>query len=230
MDTICNYRQDLTFTPKLPYAFYSCTFSAEYYSDTQFNVHNIDFPIKLNKAVAKRKAEFLAGRICAKKALNKEGITNVQIISGEDRAPIWPQGVKGSITHTQGIAIAMCAHDIALKGIGIDVERFMDQEQEQKLQNQILHPTESDSFHSLALTTANPLTLLFSAKESIYKALYPSVGKFFGFNAVKLVDFTNKALTFVITEPLSTQLPVGQRITVWYQLSEHFVFTECEYK
>ncbi|TMP45287.1 phosphopantetheinyl transferase [Pseudoalteromonas citrea] len=230
MDTLCSYPQDLTFTPQLPYAFYSCTFTNEHYTDSQFTTHKIDFPAKLNNAVAKRKAEFLAGRICAKHALQHIDIDDVQILSGEDRAPIWPQGVKGSITHTQGIAIAMCSRDTELKGLGIDVERFMGDEQEQKLQTQILHPEENSTFSSLSLTIANPLTLIFSAKESIYKALYPSVGKFFGFDAVKLINFTNSELNFVIVEQLSTQLPVGKQITVRYQLSKNLVFTECEYK
>ena len=53
------------------------------------------------KAVPKRVAQFTAGRVCARRALAQLGNTEpVPILMGEDRAPQWPAGYVGSISHT----------------------------------------------------------------------------------------------------------------------------------
>ncbi|MBE0366556.1 4'-phosphopantetheinyl transferase family protein [Pseudoalteromonas aurantia] len=230
MDTTRNYQQDTHISPQLPHAFYCCTFSVEHYNDSQFSLHGVSFPEKLKNAVAKRRAEFLAGRICAKHTLEKAGVRNFPLLSGEDRAPIWPSHITGSITHTRHIAMAVTTSNSDVLGIGIDIERLMDAEQEQKLKSQILHPAESAIFSRLNEHTNHPLTLIFSAKESIFKALYPSVGKFFGFEAAKLVTFTANELEFSITETLSETVPQHTVVKVLYQTTSEFVFTECEFR
>ena len=230
MDTTSSYQQNTSFTPQLPYAFYCCTFLPEAYDDSQFEANEITFPTKLCKAVTKRRAEFLAGRICAKHALKQINITHFQLVSGEERAPVWPPKITGSITHTRNIAMAICCADPKVQGIGIDVERMMGSDQEEKLQSQIINQNEADVFAQLKAVNANPLTLVFSAKESIYKALYASVGKFFGFDAAQLISFNGFEMLFSITQDLSDKVYKGMTIKVLYQQSESLVFTECVFK
>ena len=56
------------------------------------------------RAIPKRQAEFAAGRRAARAALTTLGHPAQAIPVGDRRAPIWPQGTVGAITHDQGHA------------------------------------------------------------------------------------------------------------------------------
>jgi 4'-phosphopantetheinyl transferase EntD len=105
----------------------------------------------------------------------------------------------------------------------------MSAKQEDELQKQILHPLEIAQFTALSERVSCPLTVMFSAKESIYKALYASVKCFFGFDAAQLIDFNDSQLFFKITEALSPEVPINTQVTVLYQISDHYVLTECAF-
>lgn len=218
------------FKPLLNFPYHCCTFDVDQFEQTDFPKNNVVMPAKLANAVPKRRAEYLAGRICAHTALAQMGIEHVCVETAEDRAPIWPQNIIGSISHTQGIALAMTALEHQLQGLGIDIEKHMSRSQETKLKGQILHPLETGIHTTLEQYVPCPLTVIFSAKESIYKALYPSVKRFFGFEAAQLIDFDSQKLLFVITESLSPSVQKGMQVEVCYQLNEQLVLTECAFK
>ncbi|MBW2215557.1 MAG: hypothetical protein JRF48_14335 [Deltaproteobacteria bacterium] len=45
--------------------------------------------------------QFTAGRVCSRIALGRLGVAaTTPVLRGEDRAPIWPPGFVGTITHT----------------------------------------------------------------------------------------------------------------------------------
>ncbi|MBQ4813179.1 4'-phosphopantetheinyl transferase superfamily protein [Pseudoalteromonas luteoviolacea] len=215
------------FTPVLPFSFHSTAFDASQYQDTDFAFFNQPLPSKLQRAVAKRKAEYLAGRVCAANAMASLGITNFELRNGENRAPIWPEKIRGAITHSKGIAMAMVTDAEHVLGIGIDIEHYMADKQELELQGQILREDESEVFAQLGQRHDRPLTLVFSAKESIYKALYGQVQNFFGFDAARLVSCSDNTLCFALTSSLHETLPQGFEITVYYQCANNMVLTEC---
>jgi enterobactin synthetase component D len=85
-------------------------------------------PPSIQRSVAKRQAEFLAGRICARAALQQlEGLCIVPPI-GEDRAPVWPAHICGSITHSTGRAAAIVANKQHWRGLGMDLENLLSHE------------------------------------------------------------------------------------------------------
>ncbi|WP_046006142.1 4'-phosphopantetheinyl transferase family protein [Pseudoalteromonas rubra] len=215
------------FTPQLSFASYSSAFCIADYQDSDFARYAQPLPDKLGRAVAKRKAEYLAGRHCASQALQMLGLPHTVIASADNRAPIWPKGIQGTISHTQEVAMAMVSDDPKVRGLGIDLERKMSDKQERELQTQILAKAEQAAFEQLSKTQSCPLTLIFSAKESIYKALYPVVQRFFGFEAACLIEHSDNQLHFALTETLHETLPQGTRISVYYQLSDELVLTEC---
>jgi hypothetical protein len=61
----------------------------------------------IQAAVAKRRAEFAAGRVCARSALAELGAPLAPLGVRPDRSPDWPAGLTGSITHTQGFCGAV---------------------------------------------------------------------------------------------------------------------------
>lgn len=122
-------------------------------------------------AVTGRRREFAQGRMCARAALAKLGVDPVEIPVAADRAPCWPAGVVGSVTHKSAFRAAAVARSHDLMGLGIDAERA------QPLRAGVLAtvalPGELEMVSSL--TREQPEVpwdaLLFSAKEAAYKAL-----------------------------------------------------------
>jgi enterobactin synthetase component D len=147
--------------------------------------------IPAQKGVSKRQAEFLAGRLCALEALR--GLTGKPFVPpvGEDRAPQWPQGIVGSITHSAGGAGVGAGHREHWAGLGLDIERVMTPERADRLANEILTPSELESYALLSLSErAELVTRAFSLKESLFKALYPLVRQRFYFQDAAVAEVT----------------------------------------
>ena len=143
------------------------------------------------RGVGKRQAEFLAGRLCAREALR--GLTGVGSVPavGEDRAPLWPAGLVGSITHGAGWAGAITARAEHWRGLGLDIERLLSSERADRLAAEILTPGELDGYAALpAAARARLVTCTFSLKESLFKALYPLVRQRFYFHDAQLLHAT----------------------------------------
>lgn len=141
------------------------------------------------RGVAKRQAEHLAGRLCAREALYRvTGVASVPAV-GEDRAPQWPAQVSGSITHGQGWAAAIVAPSLQWRGLGLDVEQILPSDRAERLVGEILTPGELTRIAELSPEQrAWWISLTFSLKESLFKALYPLVLTRFYFQDAELLD------------------------------------------
>jgi 4'-phosphopantetheinyl transferase EntD len=137
-------------------------------------------------AVEARRREFITARRCAREALAKLGYSPVPIRAGRKREPLWPAGLVGSITHTTGFRAAAVASRSVFASIGIDAEQ--NDRLPDGVEESITVPGEPDML--AALSRAFPAThwsrLLFSAKESVYKAWYPLTGRQLGFEDARL--------------------------------------------
>jgi 4'-phosphopantetheinyl transferase EntD len=134
------------------------------------------------QAVAKRRAEFAAVRRCARAALAELGYPPVPILPGEQREPTWPEGVVGSMTHCAGYCAAAVAKAGEVAVLGIDAEVHA------PLPEGVLDLISLASERErMAALTAQGLTeihwdrVLFSAKESVYKAWFPLTRRWLGF-------------------------------------------------
>jgi len=140
-------------------------------------------------AVAKRRAEFAAGRACARRALTRLGVADFVLKNGPDRAPRWPAGVVGSITHAGAVPGGFCAAVVARSTdfltLGLDAELADAVRSE-------LWPrvTTAEERHWLgeqpAETRSTLAATLFSAKECFYKARFPLCGEFLEFADVEV--------------------------------------------
>ncbi|KPC33014.1 Siderophore biosynthesis protein [Pseudomonas syringae pv. cilantro] len=151
----------------------------------------IETPASIQRSVAKRQTEFLAGRLCAREAMRQlDGRLHIPAL-GEDRAPVWPGDVCGSITHSTGWAAAVVAPRQQWRGLGLDTENLLSHERAERLAGEILTAAE------LADMAAGPddqvalrVTLTFSIKEALFKALYPMVQKRFYFEDAQLLEWS----------------------------------------
>ncbi|WP_441251376.1 4'-phosphopantetheinyl transferase family protein [Kitasatospora sp. McL0602] len=126
------------------------------------------------QAVASRRHEFTTGRLCARLALTRLGLPPTPIPTGPSGEPCWPDGTLGSITHCPGFRAAAVTSTGRATALGIDAEP--DHPLPADLLDSVASPTEQALLRALERSAHQPVNwgqLLFSAKESVYKAWYP---------------------------------------------------------
>lgn len=214
----------------LPAAF-ALHFDAQDSRDDDFARHGIVCPPSIALSVPKRRAEFLAGRRCAFRALRDLGCSIGDLPIGPDRAPVWPSGFLGSITHAGTIAAAVAAPAGNIRGIGIDIECVATGAALDALETTVIVAAERGLVDTLSrsLGRAEALTLVFSAKESFFKATAKAVGRIFDFQAVHIAGLPQQGLLeFEVAEDLATDLPAGHRMQASVtRLDEHTLMTAC---
>ncbi|MET9833578.1 4'-phosphopantetheinyl transferase superfamily protein [Streptomyces sp. NPDC006385] len=133
------------------------------------------------QAVAKRRREFAVVRSCARRAMEKLGVPPRPILPGERGAPGWPAGLAGSMTHCDGYGAAALVRTCDLASLGIDAEPH--QTLPEGVLPAVALPAEADRLRRLAgdHPEVHWDRLLFSAKESVYKAWFPLTGKWLDF-------------------------------------------------
>lgn len=148
-------------------------------------------PASIQRSVAKRQAEFLAGRLCARAALQQLDHLDCVPAIGEDRAPVWPGHISGSITHSTGHAAAIVGHKAQWRGLGMDLENVLALDRAERLAGEILTAEEVQRMASVPREQiALLVTLTFSVKESLFKALYPIVQKRFYFEHAEVLEWS----------------------------------------
>ncbi len=190
-----------------------CDYTDIAFKKEMFVTYGIDLPYSLSNAVKKRQAEFLAGRITAISTLHDLGVSISNIPIGKHRSPLWPEGVVASITHSNGIALCAAAYKVDYNYLGVDLECWIAKETVQQIKYSIITPSEEYLLKQCPLSFNKAFTLTFSAKESLFKALYPRVGYYFDFFAVEIISLCIKSNCFVLElrQELSTELNKGCR-------------------
>ena len=139
-------------------------------------------------AVEKRRSEFTTVRACAREALGALGVAPVPLVPGEAGAPSWPDGVVGSMTHCAGYRAAVVARDSDVAALGIDAEP--NEPMPEGVLEAIARPEDLAALAGLPASAGIAWDrLLFSAKESVYKAWFPLARKWLDFEeAVVVID------------------------------------------
>jgi 4'-phosphopantetheinyl transferase EntD len=173
---------------------------------------------------AARRREFALGRACARRALASLGIRGEPLLCGPDRAPRWPDGMIGSLTHTDGYCAVAVARRGELLALGLDAEsaplsaraalRVLDADERARLDRLASPPAQGYA------------TVAFSAKESIYKALFPLCGRklVFGDAAIE-IDPRARAIRITLRAGGEGALPPGASIEGRYALAPTCVLT-----
>jgi 4'-phosphopantetheinyl transferase EntD len=148
-----------------------------------------------------RLQEFKHGRYCARRALAQLGVPDGAVIAGDDRAPEWPTGVIGSISHCGQHAAAAVASKPEFDAIGLDIET------REALDADLLSMICSEPEQRLIAREPAPLLLaklIFSAKESVFKSVWPRVRRF--------IDFTDVEIGLRIDEARFVAIPRSDRL------------------
>jgi len=174
------------------------------------------------QAVDKRRWEFAAGRSAARCGLHELGRAPAALLASAERDPRWPPGVLGSITHTEGFCgAAVCDDRAGLIAIGFDAERLRPLAPE--VAKMVLSAGEEASWPA-GVDRGHWAMLTFSAKESVYKCLFPLLRIQIGFEDVRL-GFGAPG------EGFSARVqPTGRQPMVAFggcAASSHHLFTSC---
>ena len=135
-----------------------------------------------------RRESFHAGRTALRRALQDAGHPTLAVTGDEDGVPRFPEGYIGSIAHKYGRAVAVVCRSTATTGIGIDLE-FDDCSDEADLLAIVATSREVNALGRLdrmGVPLASRATLLLSAKEAVYKAVFPVLRGTFDFEDVDL--------------------------------------------
>lgn len=132
----------------------------------------------VERAVPKRRREFGTVRFCARQALAELGVPAAPLLSGDNREPLWPPGIVGSLTHCAGYRAAVVAHSRDVVGVGIDAEPHA------PLPDGVLESigfgAELDQLAAFD-GVVHADRLLFCAKEAVYKVWFPLARCWLGF-------------------------------------------------
>jgi len=201
---------------------FQADFDIDHYSDALIPCLNAGYESLIQSAVVKRKSEFVAGRYCAHQALLPWGMSDSLIGIGEGRCPVWPKGIVGSISHCHSYALAATATTDNLFALGLDVEDPVSEETRHNIQKVVINDNEL-----FLLTRAErpdiAFTLIFSMKESFFKAAYPHVQFFFDFTAISLtqINWDEGGVLFEVNQPLGPVFTVGSVFSGQFRVLEN---------
>jgi enterobactin synthetase component D len=215
-----------------PLALFLVEFDAASFSDSAFADAGIDCPEPIARSVRKRRAEFYYGRLCARSALAVIGSPG-QVGTGAQREPRWPGNVVGSISHSDTIAAAAVAPAADCGGVGIDLAERIAAAGVAELIGIVVSKREHSYLASLGAQQdiALCLTLVFSAKETFFKAVYNLVREYFDFDAIEVIeiDFGAALLRFEFRQTLCAGIQAGGRCAIPFVLLDQHVLTVFQF-
>lgn len=146
---------------------------------------------------SKRRQEFVLGRRCAELAQRQLTGRSQSILPGRGGAPQWPQHLVGSITHCDGLAAAAVGHAADYRSIGIDAEVAVPLPAD--VEQIVLTASESARIRSLDAVLGR---VIFSAKESVYKARFPLTGEWLDFADLETeLDLSTESFVVHLVRP-----------------------------
>lgn len=206
-------------------------FTADTFEQGWYGEQDIACPDSVLHSVPQRRAEFFFGRYCARRALLELGGPPAQVAIGRCREPVWPPGILGSISHMACMAGAAVVQGVRHNGVGIDLEAVIDAARHRALRATAVNGHEYRYLQSLDGESLEVwLTIVFSAKESFFKAVYGVVRRHFGFSAVTVAELSPQAgtITLRLEVTLADELRQGSYCQLRYaQPAPGVILTSC---
>ena len=175
-------------------------------------------------AGAKRRQQFLAGRVCAHAAMAQLGCESGPLLRSDNGAPAWPPGVAGSISHSGKHCLAAVAWLWDIQQLGIDIEDAT--RVKLAMQKWILTPDELDALQPLPVARqVRRLALAFSAKESAFKALSPLAGVAMHMQTMSIWPDDNGGFAVTLLPALREALPNDRPLRGRYVWQDDLIVT-----
>ncbi|MDN5619148.1 MULTISPECIES: 4'-phosphopantetheinyl transferase family protein [Psychrobacter] len=217
--------------------------TANFAIEAAYDCFDIDLPKALTRVSTKRKLDFLTGRLAAKLALQSFGLTHFTVLKGKHGEPLWPNGITGSISHTgdkTSCTAICCAYRQPsmqdCSAIGVDIEAKINNvcfERDEPQHYAFLNDQEAMALVEYSCGT-HPnhyiYLMIFSAKESLIKAIYAKYNVLLSFLAFEYMGVSGDVMTFTVID--STQKAQGNGLAqavmqVQWVITEQHIITIC---
>ncbi|MEG1398540.1 MAG: 4'-phosphopantetheinyl transferase superfamily protein [Acinetobacter sp.] len=167
-----------------------CEFNQQYFDMNLFDELSILLPTQLQSYSTVRQSEFLAGRYAAKLALAAmpEKLCLEQVIIGGRKEPIFPKDLIGTLTHSDTMAMCAVTSSKALCFVGIDIEPIMTKMDFSGIEGKVYSARELQLLTAKGINKEIAATLIFSAKESIFKAFSKQIHHGIDFHRFELSE------------------------------------------
>lgn len=156
-------------------------------------------------AVPSRRREFATTRHLARRAMRDLDLPPSPVPRGSDRAPVWPPGVVGALTHCEGYRAAALARAGTVRAVGIDAEPHA--ALPPGVASLVLRADEDRA----GIDGVHTDRVRFSAKESIFKAWYPLTGRWVDFSRARVVLLPDGRFDAVVDPNLGWPTTVSGR-------------------
>lgn len=188
----------------------------------------LEHPLKIAQARVERKNEYLCGRVLAQAVLNHHFGLDQLITSMHEPLPIWPTHVLGSISHSKNKLIVALSNNAVY--LGIDIEHWVTSEFAQESAHLVLTPSEFDLWKSKAcefFDFAHYVSLIFSIKESLYKAIYPTAKQYIDFLEASIFDinFENQTLTLIFLPEIQQRYQLLEQYQGGWTVEQNHIMT-----
>ena len=169
-----------------------CKFNRQYFDVNLFDELSIVLPNQLLSYPSIRQSEFLAGRYTAKVALSAmhQRVCLEQVNIGKHKEPIFPQNVIGTLTHSNSIAMCAVTPSRLVSFVGIDIEPIMTKTDLSGIEGKVYSSRELHLLTAKGISKEIAATLIFSAKESVFKAFSKQIHHGIDFHRFELSGFS----------------------------------------
>ncbi|CZF85506.1 4'-phosphopantetheinyl transferase family protein [Grimontia marina] len=212
-------------SPVLDVEIWWCRFNSDALPQNPGYSLKVDIPEDIRRSVSKRQAEYIAGRIVARHALSFLGIVSCEVGRNQDRSPQFPKGVSGSISHTRNQALCAITLNRAVNFLGVDIEEVLSEKTANDLASQVMRVKELRLQQDCQLSFSQFITLIFSAKESVYKAIYPYIKEVIGFETSQVVKISDNHIQLILDEKIDSLLPKHAMLKCYFTVTETHVTT-----
>lgn len=198
-------------------------FAASHYPDSAVFEYGMESS-HLGSASEARQREFIAGRRCAREALQRAGFASSALLPDPAGVPIWPVGSLASISHSRGLCAAVAAHRADYQALGLDLEKT--NRLSPSAMRRTVHPLEADYVRE----DRGRATLIFSAKEAFYKAQFPRWKTHANFHdlALRVDEATGHLSIHAVDKPFPSELVLlAPRVEFRFAFVEDYVVTAC---
>lgn len=180
-----------------------CQFNIDKFHEDFASTLRVFVPQSIIRSVRKRQAEFIAGRYMTKQCFKLMTPQEYEIDIGDHREPIWPIEYVGAISHTSNQAIALVSKRTDYHYIGLDIENFLDYKIAKQIATDIHNRCELLLFSECGINDETATSIIFSAKESLFKATFSYIGKHFGFECARVIEVNSHECFLVLALDIS---------------------------
>jgi 4'-phosphopantetheinyl transferase EntD len=174
-------------------------------------------------AVPKVRRQSGAARIVARELLSRLGCENAAIAKTSFGAPVWPQGISGSLAHEEKVAVAAVARSADYLALGVDIEPAGE------VPDNLVDIIATRAERSLYMPSLLRGRQLFAAKEAVYKALFPLDRRFLDFHDIE-VDFARQTAHVSHGRTVAVKVLTGSHVIALAFLPANGAITEVSQK